>query len=163
MLTGLAFSALCWLAACHHPPHPGVAPPADGEELTILQHIQGTHSHETRPMRLVIRDTSTLAQVPLTAVTVDFNKEMLLVVTLGRVTSDQVAVAIRRVWRERGRLKAEIDVTPPPRGAPLAMSTPFCVAVIPRCDLNVEGFSVVPPARERSWEQSPPPEGWDRP
>jgi hypothetical protein len=137
--------------------------PADGDELPILHQVQGTHSHETRAMQLVIRDPATLAQVPLADVPVDFAREMLLVVTLGRVTSDRCSVAIDRVWREEGHLRVSTVVTPPPAGAAIAMASPYCIAVVPRCDLNVAGFSPEPPARERTWDQSTVPENWTKP
>lgn len=132
--------------------------PADGEELPILRRVAGTHSHETRAMQIVVRDPAMLARIPLADVSVDFSEEMLLVVTLGRVTSDRFAVDITRVWREGGRLRTEVTVSAPAAGAPIAMASPFCIVVVPRCDLNVADFSPEPPQRTRSWEQSTPPE-----
>lgn len=150
-----------WLTAasgCHEPRHQYGVMPRDGEELPILDLVTGTHSHETQAMQVVIRDAPTLAQVPIIDVPVDFASQMLLVVTLGRVTSDQYLVTIDRVWREGGRLRVKTTVQAPPPGAPVAMASPYCIAVVPRCDLNVAGFSTRPPPRTRSWEQSTPPE-----
>lgn len=137
--------------------------PAEGADLPIVDQVQGTHCHETRPMRLVIRDAEALAQVPLAEVPVRFPEQMLLVVTLGRITSDQCSVRIRRVWREKGRLRVRYEVTPPPTGAPLAMASPFCIAVVPRSDMNVDGFASTPPPRVRTWEQSTVPQSLDKP
>jgi len=134
--------------------------PAEGDELPILRQVHGTHCHETRAMQLVIRDPATLAQVPLTDVPVDFSQEMLLIVTLGRVPSDLYTVNIDRVWREGPHLRVSSTVTSPPPGAPLVMASPYCIAVVPRCDLNIHGFSPRPPARVRPWQQSAPPEKW---
>jgi hypothetical protein len=134
--------------------------PDDGQELTILNVIAGTHSHETRAMQIVIRDMATLAQVPLVDVPVNFANEMLLVVTLGRLNSDQFSVSIDRVVREGNVLRVTTTVRQPPPGVPMVMASPYCIAVVPRCDLNVAGFSAVPPTRVRSWQQSPPPEGF---
>lgn len=145
---------------CHEPARDFRPLPADGEELPILRRIAGTHSHETRAMQVVVRDPAMLARIPLADVSVNFANEMLLIVTLGRVTSDQYSVDITRVWREGGRLRVEVTVTAPPPGAPIAMAGPFCIAVVPRCDLNVADFAVEPPKRTRSWEQSTPPENW---
>lgn len=108
-------------------------------------------------MQLVVRDQATLAQVPLVDVPVDFPKEMLLIVTLGRVTSNQYAVNIDRVWREGHQLRVSSTVTTPPPGSPLVLASPYCIAVVPRCDLNVAGFSPQPQVRTRSWQQSEPP------
>ncbi len=151
-------ASLLAAAGCHEPRHQYGVMPQDGEELPILDLVTGTHSHETQGMQVVIRDAPTLAQVPIVDVPVDFASQMLLVVTLGRVTSDQYLVTIDRVWREGGRLRVKTTVQTPPPGAPVAMASPYCIAVVPRCDLNVAGFSPRPPTRTRSWEQSTPPE-----
>lgn len=134
--------------------------PADGEELEILRQTQGTHSHESRAMQLVIRDAATLARIPLVDVPVDFSKEMLLIVTLGRTPSDRFAVSIDRVYREGSRLRVETAVQYPPPNSPVAMAAPYCIAVIPKCDLNVANFNPEPPTRIRSWHQSTPPADW---
>ena len=145
--------------ACHDAQH-DMQMPADGEELPILRQVTGAHSHETRAMHLVIRDPIALSQIPLQDVPVDFSSEMLLIITLGRVTSDQYAVAINRVWREGHVVKVAADVKYPTGQAAVAMASPYCIAVVPRCDLNVSGFSAQPPVRERSWEPSAPPDNW---
>jgi hypothetical protein len=111
-------------------------------------------------MQIVVRDPAMLARIPLADVSVNFTDEMLLIVTLGRVTSDRYAVDVTRVWRERGKLRAEVTVTSPAAGTPVAMASPYCIVVVPRCDLNVADFVVEPPQRTRSWEQSTPPEKW---
>lgn len=108
-------------------------------------------------MQFVVRNLAAWSQVQLRDVPVDFRKEMLLVVTLGRRSSDQYEVSIDRIWRRRGALQVEIGVRRPAADAPVVMSSPYCIAVVPRCDLNVAGFDPDPPYRERSWEQSPPP------
>jgi hypothetical protein len=132
--------------------------PADGEELPILRQAHGAHCHEARAMQLVIRDAATLAKVPLTDVPVDFSREMLLVVTLGRVTSDEYSLSIERVWREGPHLRVSTTVCSPPPGVPTVMASPYCIAVVPRCDLNVAGFSPQPLPRTRTWQQSEPPD-----
>ncbi|MBX3395163.1 MAG: protease complex subunit PrcB family protein [Phycisphaerae bacterium] len=130
--------------------------PSDGEELPILREVVRVHSHETRAMRLVIRDSAALAKVPLEQIPIDFDHEMMLVITLGRVPSDQYRVKIDRVVREGGELRVESSVVQPPEGAPLVPSSPYCIAVVPKCELNVAGFSSNPPARQRTWTQSEP-------
>jgi hypothetical protein len=127
-----------------------------------LRQATGTHSHETRALQLVVRDTQTLAQIPLADVPVDFSEEMLLIVTLGRMTSDQCGVRIERVWRERDRLRVKLAVHAP-TSAPPVMASPYCIAVVPKCDLDIAEFSARPPPRARSWEQSSPPENWGAP
>jgi hypothetical protein len=114
-------------------------------------------------MQLVIRDNESLAQVPLADVPVNFAEEMLLIVTLGRVTSDEYSVNIKRIWREGGRLRVNVEVAAPETFERVAMGSPYCIAVVPRCDLNIAEFSPKIPARVRSWEQSTPPEKWGTP
>lgn len=134
--------------------------PPDGEDLPILEQFSRPHSHETRPMQLVIRDPAMFARFPFQDVAVDFEHEMLLIVTLGRVPSDQYAVSIDRVWREGHKLQVTTTVQAPAAGAPLSMASPYCIAVIPRCDLNVVGFETTTPQRVRSWSQSEPALGF---
>mgnify|MGYP000156239434 CR=1 FL=1 len=98
-------------------------------------------------MRLVVRDAGMLAQVPLVDIPVDFREQMVLIITLGRRLSDQYAVRINRVYRDGPRLRVDYEVTAPPPDAPLVVSSPFCMAVVPRCDLNVEDFSPALPLR----------------
>lgn len=133
---------------------------ADGAELPILRQVQGTHCHETLAVQLVVRDAATLARIPLQDIPVDFTREMLLIVTLGRVTSDHYSVRIGRVWRRGHQLRVGLTVESPSAEAPIVMASPYCIAVVPRCDLNVAGFSPEPPRRDRSWGQSPLPTGW---
>jgi len=121
--------------------------PADGDELPIVHQVAGTFSHEDRPMELVIRDQELLSQVPLVDVPVDFRSQMLLVVTLGRRLSDKYAVRINRVWREGPVVRVDYQIDAPPPGAPVTVASPFCIAVVPRCDLNVDGFSPTLPRR----------------
>lgn len=159
--TPLGLIAVSLLASgCHQSRFVSSAMPADGEELPILYRVQGVHSHETRAMRVVVRDAATLAQIPIADVPVDFSTQMLLIVTLGRVTSDLYTVDIPRVWREKGRLRVETLLRAPPPGAPVSMASPYCIVVVPQCDLNVADFMTRPPVRDRSWQQSEPPKDW---
>jgi len=129
---------------------------ADGEELPILRQISKVHSHETRPMQLVIRDEAALAKVPLERIPVDFEHEMMLVVTLGRTPSDAYQVRIDRVYRDGGALRVDAIVEKPPGVSPLAPASPYCIAIVPRSNLNVLNFTADPPTRERTWSQSEP-------
>lgn len=152
-------SGLAWvLPGCHEARPTDLNMPAEGEDLPILHQVQGAHSHEMRAMQLVIRDAATFARVPLVDVPVDFSQEMLLVVTLGRVPSDQYRVGIDRVWREGHKLRVATTVVTPAPGAPLVIASPYCIAVVPRCGLNVEGFGPEPPRRSRPWGQSALPD-----
>ena len=129
-------------------------------DFPILRSRNGAHSHENRAMQLVIREAATLARVPIVDIPVNFDHEMLLIVTLGRVMSDQYAVEIDRVWREKSKVRVSTRVTQPAAGAAPTIATPYCIAVVPRSDLNVEGFLATPPARDRSWGTSEAPKKW---
>ena len=143
---------------------PSVRTPADGQDLPILHQIQGTHSNETRAMQLVVRDPQMLAKIPLTEVPVNFSDEMLLIVTLGRVLSDQYSVKIERIWRERGILRVTVKIETPKIETTKVASSPYCIAIVPKCDLNVEGFSTrLPIKRVRTWEQGTPPDEYAKP
>src|SRR5262245_58729581 len=145
---------------CHEPA--GINQFADGQELPILNQVQGTHSNETRAMQLVIRDTATLSKVPIVDVPVDFNDQMLLIVTLARMTSEQYSVRIDGVWRDGHEIQVATTVKSPRPGVPIVMSSPYCIAVVPRSDLNISGFLPEPPTRARTWSQSAPPSSWDK-
>ena len=149
------------LAACQLANNPGCLSneggvqvlPAEGENLPILRQVAGTHSAEQRAMQLVIRDAASFAQIPLRQLEVDFRHEMVLIVTLGRMSSDRYSVTIDRVWREGPRLRVATTIQLPPPDAPVVMARPYCIAVVPRCSLNVVEFTPDPPRRERSWGQ----------
>jgi hypothetical protein len=137
------------LVGCHEPRVRSVPPPPDGAELAIHHQVAGIHSREDRPLRLVIRDVETLARIPLVDVPVDFSREMLLVITLGRRISDQYSARINRVWRDGSALRVDYQTFVPPPDAPMVLCNPFCVAVVQRCDLPVKGFSPTVPLRRR--------------
>jgi len=144
----LCLAALCILpAGCSEFNDRATPLPADGDTIPIVNQVAGVHSHEDRPMRLVIRDQATLAQVPLVDVPVDFRTQMLLVVTLGRRLSDQYSVQINRVWRDGPVIKVDYSSAAPSPDAPVVVTSPFCIAVVPRCDLNVSGFTADLPRR----------------
>lgn len=133
--------------------------PAPGDDVPIIRQYAGTHSHELRSMRYVVRTPAQWAQVQLRDVEVDFDTEMLIVATLGRRTSDRYGVEVSRVWRDRGVLRVEVAVRQPAADGPIVLSSPYCVAVIPKCIFNVAGFDNGPPVRTRTWQQSAPPTG----
>ncbi len=107
-------------------------------------------------MQVVVRDSASLAKIPLEDIEVDFSREMLLVITLGSVPSDSYRVRIDRVFREGGSLKVDATIVQPPPGAPLVPASPYCIAVVPQCELNVLNFMPEPPVRDRTWTQSEP-------
>lgn len=102
----------------------------------------GKYCGAKQPLRLVVRDQGHMAFVPVGDVPVDFSKEMVLFVTMGQVYSDAYDIRIDRVWQQNQIIKVGITVTHPEpgeMGAPQPCS-PYFLAVVPRSDLNMEGF-----------------------
>lgn len=126
-------------------PHPRMPLPANGAELPILRQFIVDDSREHRRMRVVVRDAAGWSRLPLIDERIDFEREMALIVTLGRVVQRGYSVRITRVWRDGPVLRVEATVESPPSDAPPDICAPFCVAVIPRCDLRVAGFDPAPP------------------
>lgn len=142
LTTGLGFCALTFLAACHggRERFPSAGSPDD---FPIQWQTQGTYSNIARPIRVVARDAVTLAQLPIAEIPVDFQKQMVLVAALGPATSDQVGIRIGRVWKEGSRIRVQVNTLHPgddKRGG-LMRTSPYHIVVIPRSNLNVEGFS----------------------
>jgi len=120
-----------------------------GEDLPILFQQRGTYCGVRDRLRVVVRDEARMAMLPVPAVPVDFSRQMVLFVTLGRVFSDRYGVRIERVWREGRVIRGAIEETYPPPGeaGPLRPCSPYHLVVVPRSELNVEGFATEIPAR----------------
>ncbi len=134
---------LAGVGACYSD---GVQPtrgPSPGEDLPVLWEASGTHSRLTRSVRIVARDRATLAQVPLAEVPVDFDSQMALIAGLGPTPNYRLGIRIKRVWREGSRIRVlERHIHPGfDRGAGLRPASPWTIVVVPRSDLNVEGYS----------------------
>jgi hypothetical protein len=117
-------------------------------DFPILWEQYETYSRIVRPLRIVVRDRKTLAQLPITEVPVDFEKQMLLVAALGRTGSSQVGIRITKVWQDRNRIRAQVNTLHPgnEKQGGLTQASPCHIVVVPRSDLNVAEFSsVVPP------------------
>ena len=129
-------------------PNPAIAPTGAGEDLPIIQHASGTYSRLVRPIRVVAHDAATLARVPVADIPVDFKTQMVLIVGLGRTPTSQVGVEIVRVWRDGSRIRVqERRSHPGAEQAPgMDPASPWALAVVPRSDLNVQGFTTDPPA-----------------
>lgn len=113
------------------------------EEYPVLYQKAGKYCGAKREMHLVVRDQAHMSFVPVSDVPVDFNSQMVLFVTLGEVYSQAYDVRIDRVWRQDRLIRVGITRSYPPvgeMGYPHA-SSPYSLVVVPRSDLNVEGFS----------------------
>jgi hypothetical protein len=99
-------------------------------------------------VHIVARDEPTLAQIPLAEVPVDFNTQMVLVAGLGPTPSDDMGIRIARVWEDNGRIKVqERQIHPgPDQKSGLNPASPWTLVVVPRSDLNVEGYTNRVPA-----------------
>jgi hypothetical protein len=119
------------------------------EEYPILYQKAGKYCGAKQEMRLVVRDQAHMAFVPVGDVPVDFNNQMVLFVTTGQVYSESYDIQIDRVWRQDRLVRVGITKTYPQAGE---MSfphpcSPYHLVVVPKTDLNVEGFvtEVTPP------------------
>lgn len=133
---------------CHTPEPMSRQEPASGEDIPILWQKSGSHSRITRLVRVVARDQATLAQLPITEVPVDFDTQMVLIVGIGPTPADELGIRITRVWRQGSALRVQERRIHPgtEHSIGLEPGSPWTVAVVPRSDLNVEGFSTrVPP------------------
>lgn len=118
------------------------------EELPVAWQKSGTYSRIGRMTHVVARDARTLAQLPIAEVPVDFTTQMVLIVGLGPTPTDQIGVRITRVWREGSRIRVqERRIHPGVEHSPgLEPASPWTIAVVPKSDANVEGFTTrVPP------------------
>lgn len=113
------------------------------EDLPILWEKSGAYSRIRRMTRVVARDPATLAQLPVTEVPVDFDAQMVLIVGLGPTPINELGVRITRVWRDGSRIRVQERRIHPGVGSSPGFepASPWTVAVVPRSDLNVEGFS----------------------
>jgi hypothetical protein len=116
-------------------------------EYPIAWQKSGTYSQLGRSVRLIVRDTTTLAQIPLGDMPVDFSTQMVLVAGQGPTPSGGMGIRIERVWEQDGRLRVQERQIHPglelKRG--LDPASPWTAVVISRSDLNVEGYSPVTP------------------
>lgn len=118
------------------------------DELPIVWQKSGTYSRMSRMTHVVVRDAQTLARIPIAEVPVDFDTQMVLIVGLGPTPSNELGVRITRVWQQGSRIRVqERRIHPGAEHAPgLEPASPWTIAVVPKSDLNVEGFQTrVPP------------------
>lgn len=117
------------------------------EDFPILWQKSGTHSQLIRRVRILARDRATLAQVPLTEVPVDFETQMVLIAGLGPTPSSEQGIRIVRVWRQGSRIRVqERPIHPGADQNPgLEPASPWTAVVIPKSDLNVEGYTTQVP------------------
>lgn len=117
--------------------------PAPGEDLPILWEASGTYSRIRHGARIVVRDSATLAQIPLTEVPVDFDSQMVLIAALGPTPNPRLGIRIKRVWREGSRIRVlERPIHPgSDDGSATRPASPWTMVVVPKTDLNVDGYS----------------------
>jgi len=140
-------SVACLLPGCETTPrqHATVHVP---REFPVLWEQYETYSRIVRPLRVVVRDRQTLAQLPITEIPVDFENQMVLVAALGRTGSAQVGVRITKVWQDADLIRVQVNSLHPgnEKQGGLAPASPCHIVVVPRSDLNVAGFSPVVPS-----------------
>lgn len=138
-----AWGGLLVAAAGCQEPRSAPTTPAEREEIPILWEHAGSASFIARPLRVVARDEATLAQVPVADVPVDWRTQMVLIAANGPVASDQIGIRIDRVWREGNRIRVQVHVLHPgdEKHGTVVQTSPYHIVIVPRSDLNVDGFS----------------------
>ena len=121
-------------------PNPAAGPL---EDLPILWEGSGTWSRIGRSVRVVVRNQAALARIPVAEIPVDFDRQMVLIVGLGPTAGSGVGVRITRVWRsgETVRVQEQRIHPGPDSGRQPELASPWAAVVVPKTDLNVEGFS----------------------
>ena len=119
------------------------------EEYPILYQKAGKYCGAKQEMRLVVRDQAHMAFVPVGDVPVDFSSQMVLFVTTGQVYAESYDIQIDRVWRQDQLVRVGVTKTYPQAGEtgyPHPCS-PYYLVVVPKSDMNVEGFAteITPP------------------
>lgn len=124
------------------------SPEIEKVEMEISYEASGTYSRIGRPVRLLVRDQATLEQLPLGEVKVDFDQQMVLVAALGSTPTSDFGVRIVRVWQQGARLRVQERRIHPGLDQEVGLhpASPWTLVVIPRSDLNVDGYSVQVPA-----------------
>jgi hypothetical protein len=112
------------------------------EELPILAELSGRFGGPPQSVRIVARDEPTLILLRLPKLEVNFHKQMVLFASLGRISNEQTDIRITRVWREGSLIRADVRILRP-QALPRQRhpSTPWHAVVVPKSDLNVDGFS----------------------
>lgn len=144
-LSPLAVVVMCLMlpaGGCSMHRSPEMGGGSSPEDIPILSQSSGTFSPIGRKVRILARDAATLAQLPLAEIPVDFQTQMVLIAGLGPTPSSQQGIRIVRVWREGARIKVQERAIHPgaEQASGLEPASPWTAVVIPRSDLNVEGY-----------------------
>ncbi len=117
--------------------------PAEHEAMEPLRERVGTFSNLSRRVKWVIHSPGELALMPVDVGPIDFEREMVVLVGMGPTPSPDYAVRLKRLVRDAGVLRAEIEYLYPPDGAAGSASpaSPYHAVVMPRSDLRIEGFT----------------------
>jgi hypothetical protein len=93
-------------------------------------------------VRILVRGPGTLSQLPLAEIPVDFKTQMVLIAGLGPTPSSEQGIRIVRVWREGSKIRVQERAIHPgaEQASGLQPASPWTAVVIPRSDLNVEGY-----------------------
>jgi hypothetical protein len=116
---------------------------AAAEDIPILWQSSGTYSRISRRARILVRDPATLAQIPVTEIPVNFDTQMVLIAGLGPTPSGEQGIRIVRVWRQGSKIHVQERAIHPgaDRTAGLQPASPWTAVVIPKSDLNVDGYT----------------------
>ncbi len=141
------FSPLLWVVNC------------DAESLPLRKIAKGALSGIAEARQEVIKDQAawerwwtkhavkgnSLETIP----TIDFSKEMVIAVTMGRRNTGGHSIEITTAETAGQQLKISVRRTSPPPGAMVmqALTAPFHFVSVPKSDLPPEFVEVKPPAK----------------
>lgn len=143
MRTSLVFACLC-LAACP------LARPSDGP-VPVFVLAAETYGIAKDARREVVRDPDTwqrlwseVQRTRMIAPPVDFEKQMVLLATLGERRTGGYAIEIVRAEIVEGTLIVHVKETAPTPGAlaTMALTAPMHAVAVPRSDLPVRWFTL---------------------
>ena len=108
-----------------------------------IRQVSETYSRLHQPIRIVIRDEATFAQLPLTEIDIDFETQMILLTGRGPTTADDIGIRIDRVWREGSLIRVlERRIHPGSEHEPgIAPASPWTMVVVPKSTLNVDRYT----------------------
>ena len=124
------------------------APSLQPGEMPILWQRAGHDDRIRRPFQYIAHDARALARLPLDEVPVDFKSQMVLIAAAGTVRSKDIEIRIQRVCKQGSEIRPQVLILNPTTQSsspPRRRYAPYHIVVVPRSDLNVEGFSSMLP------------------
>jgi hypothetical protein len=119
------------------------------QDVPILWERSGQDDRIQGSIRYVAYDEKALARLPLAEVPVDFRTQMVLIAAAGPFKTPDTQIRIKRLWTEGTRIRTHLEIIHPSQApsTTLRRHCPWHVVVVPRSELNIEGFSTSLPEK----------------